>query len=110
VARNRLTVPKSASLTNVLNDSHWLVEVAGDGRMSRIGGTGMESVEVCMIGSGEMAVTFSFRPLKFVDVLTCTFFGCGRRHDMAVIVKGYICYRSRCGARKWLENDEGGQK
>jgi hypothetical protein len=58
VARNRLTVPKSASLTNVLNDSHWPVEVAasGDGRMSGIGGTGTESVEVCMIGSGGMVV------------------------------------------------------
>ena len=57
LARKRLTVPKSACLTNVLNDSHWPVEVAGEGRMSGMSGTGMESVEICMIGSGEMAVT-----------------------------------------------------
>jgi hypothetical protein len=56
VARNRLTVPKSASLMNVLKDSHWPVEVAGDGRISGVGGMGIESVKICMFGSGEMAV------------------------------------------------------
>ena len=56
VVRNRLTVPKSASLMNVLKDSHWPVEVAGDGRISGVGGMGIESVKICMFGSGEMAV------------------------------------------------------
>ena len=54
VARNRLTVLKSASLMNVLNDSHWPVEVAGVGRMLGVGGM---VVEICMIGSGDLAAT-----------------------------------------------------
>ena len=53
-----MTVPKSASLMNVLKDSHWPVEVAGDG-VSGVGGMGIESVEICMFGSGEMAVALA---------------------------------------------------